>query len=157
MTGNVSPRHNPGLNRFRYKLVENEREFQGAIEVRYTVFVHEQGVHEAIEADGADHEAVHTVVLADRDVIGTARVRFLSPSEAKIERMAVLKPYRGQGIGHGILAFLSGELEKRHIKRIVLHAQYPTIMFYKSCGFHPHGRPFLEAGMKHLAMERQLL
>jgi len=139
-----------------FKLVENDSELDGAFEVRRVVFVEEQNVDEDEEYDGLDYEALQMVVKKDNEIIGTARVRFLDDGEAKIERMAVLKPFRQRGIGSGVMSFLDNELKVRHIRHIVLHAQYVVIPFYEACGYSTRGSPFWEAGIKHIAMEKQI-
>lgn len=139
-----------------YKLVTNDRELEAAFEVRKQVFVEEQGISEDLELDSHDREALHIVVKDGERVIGTARVLFPATNQAKIERMAVLKPHRRQGIGSGIISFLNEELRSRQVEQVILHAQYPVVAFYKSCGFEESGSPFWEAGIKHIKMERQL-
>ena len=144
------------MGKLVYKLATSERELKEAFEVRKKVFVEEQGISEHLELDGHDSEALHTVVKDGKRVIGTARVLFLATNQAKLERMAILKPFRRQGIGRGIVSFLNEELRNRQIVQIVLHAQYPVVAFYKSCGFVESGSPFFEAGIKHIKMQRRL-
>lgn len=144
------------MGKLVYKLATSERELKEAFEVRKKVFVEEQGISEHLELDGHDSEALHTVVKDGKRVIGTARVLFLTTNQAKLERMAILKPFRRQGVGRGIISFLNEELRNRQIVQIVLHAQYPVVAFYKSCGFLESGSPFFEAGIKHIKMQRRL-
>ena len=144
------------MREFSYKLVENDNELEGAFEVRRQVFTEEQGISENLEFDGYDGEAMHMVVKDGRRVIGTARVQFLEVKQAKLERMAVLSPFRRRGIGKKIISFLIEELKNRQIEKVVLHAQYGVIGFYKVCGFNQSGLPFWEAGIKHVKMERGL-
>jgi predicted GNAT family N-acyltransferase len=139
-----------------YRLVASEQDLAGAFEVRRQVFIEEQGVPPDIELDEQDEKALHMVVKDGERVIGTARISFLAPGQAKIERMAILTPLRRQGIGRQILSFLSEELRNREVKQVVLHAQFPVIPFYQSCGFREMGSPFFEAGIKHIKMQRQL-
>ena len=108
------------------------------------------------EFDGRDGEALHVVVKDGEKVIGTARVLFLADERAKIERMAVLKPFRRQGIGRRLISFLNEELRNRGIEEVVLHAQYAVVAFYKSCGFEESGLPFWEVGIKHIEMQHPL-
>jgi predicted GNAT family N-acyltransferase len=145
------------MDRITFKLVENDSELREAFEVRRVVFVEEQGVTEDIEYDGFDYEALQMVVKEEDKIIGTARVRFLAPSKAKIERMALLKPFRRRKIGSGIMSFLDSELRMRYVGHVILHAQYSVIAFYESCGYCTTGSPFWEAGIKHIAMEKRLL
>ncbi len=144
------------MGKLNYKLVESGKELEEAFKVRKEVFAEEQGISEDIVLDSNDSEAMHIVVKAEKRVIGTARVLFLSPSVAKIERMAILRPFRGTGIGSRIISFLLAELKNRQIRNVVLHAQYSSVAFYKSRGFVESGTPFNEAGIRHLKMERVL-
>ena len=139
-----------------YKLVAGDRELEGAFEIRRQVFVEEQGISEDLVFDGHDEEALHMVVKDGERVIGTARVLFLADNQAKLERMAVLRPFRHKGIGKGIVSFLNEELKNRQLEQVILHAQYGVVAFYKSCGFEELGMPFWEAGIKHMKMQKRL-
>ena len=79
-----------GMRELIYKLVDNEGELKGAMEVRQRVFVEEQGVAGELEFDKDDREALHMVVKDGRGVIGTARVLFFTDNQAKLERIAIL-------------------------------------------------------------------
>jgi len=144
------------MGELNYKLVTSDSELEGAFEVRRQVFVKGQGVPEDVELDEDDKEALHMVVKDGDRVIGTARVLFPSDDLAKIERMAVLDPFRRRGIGSRIISFLIEELRNRQIEEAVLHGQYQVVAFYKSCGFEEIGLPFLEVGIKHIKMQRRL-
>lgn len=139
-----------------FKLVTNDEELRSALEVRRQVFVQGQGVSEDLEYDGHDGEALHMVVKDGNRVIGTARVRFPITNQAKIERMAVLRPFRRRGIGSNIISFLKEELKSRQIEHVILYAQCVATTFYKSCGFEETGLPFWEIGMKHIKMQLRL-
>ena len=168
LTGLISPCYNgdnslTGIMRYvtdmaniTYKLVTTDEEMRDALEVRRQVFVQEQGVSEDLEYDGQDEEALHMVVKNEGRVIGTARVRFLANNQAKIERLAILKPFRRRGIGSNIFSFLKQELKSRQTEQIIIHAQCAIIAFHKSCGFKEVGSPFWEAGIKHRKMQMQL-
>ena len=136
-----------------FKLVTNDEELRGALEVRRQVFVQEQGVSEDLEYDGHDGEALHMVVKDGNRVIGTARVQFPTTNQAKIERMAVLRPFRRRGVGSNIISFLKEELKSRQIEHVILHAQCAVTEFYKSCGFEETALPFWDAGIKHIEMQ----
>jgi len=138
------------------KIVVNDCELKGAFEVRKQVFVEEQGIPEDLELDEYDMEAMHMVAKDGERIVGTARVLFLAASQAKLERMAILKPFRRRGIGKGIISFLDEEFKNRGIEQVVLHAQCSAVNFYKSCGFEESGSPFWEAGIKHVKMQKRL-
>jgi predicted GNAT family N-acyltransferase len=139
-----------------YKFVTSDDELRGAFAVRRKVFIEEQDISEEIELDEFDDTVLHMVVQDGERIVATARVRFPSEDTVKIERMAVLPPYRRRGTGRGIISFIIDEMKKKGISLAVLHAQYAVKDFYRSCGFEETGEPFREAGIKHIEMHRRL-
>ena len=127
-----------------------------ALPLRIEVFVHEQGVPEALEQDDADANATHAVILHNSDAVGTGRWVLVGPSTAKIGRLAVRRSHRGQGVGRRILTSLVQDAIKHEINELRLHAQCDAIEFYEREGFFVVGDPFLEAGIEHVLMTRQL-
>jgi predicted GNAT family N-acyltransferase len=144
------------MSKFSYKLVTSDVELQEAFEVRRQVFVREQGISEALVFDGHDREALHMVVKDGKRVIGSARVQFLTDNQAKLERMAILKRYRRQGIGKEMLLFLDAVWKNKQVQQVIIHAQFEVVPFYKLCGFDESGLPFREAGIKHIKMCKRL-
>jgi len=141
------------MDNITFKLVTNDEELRGAFEVRRQVFVHEQGVSEDLEYDGFDGEALQIVVKDGNRVIGTARIRFPATNQARIERIAILKPFRRRGIGSNVISFLKEDLKSRQIEHVILHAQCAVTEFYKSCGFEETGPLFWEDGIRHIKMQ----
>jgi predicted GNAT family N-acyltransferase len=80
----------------------------------------------------------------------------LAGNQAKLERMAVLKPHRRKAIGKEMLLFLDTLWKDKQVKQVIIHAQLEVVPFYKSCGFDESGLPFREAGIKHIKMRKQL-
>jgi predicted GNAT family N-acyltransferase len=144
------------MRKFNYKLVTGDVQLQEAFEVRRQVFAREQGISEDLVFDEHDKGAVHMVVKDGERVVGSARVRFLGDSQAKLERMAVLKRYRRRGIGREMLVFLDAVWKDKQVQQVMIHAQLEVVPFYKSCGFDPVGPHFQEAGIKHTKMRKQL-
>jgi len=144
------------MNKVSYELVASQGGLEGAFAVRRQVFVQEQGISEDLTFDDHDEKALHMVVKDGERVIGTARVLFPAANQAKLERMAILRPFRRRGIGRGVISFLNGEMRNRHVAQVVLHAQHDVSTFYQACGFEESGLPFMEAGIKHIKMQQQL-
>ncbi|MBT8413917.1 MAG: GNAT family N-acetyltransferase [Boseongicola sp.] len=124
--------------------------------VRKIVFVDEQGIALAEDLDGMDDQATHLLATDNGTPIGTARV-LEKGSTGKIGRLAVLKPYRGHGIGAAIMRAALDDLAARpHITEARLGAQIDAIAFYEALGFTPEGDEFLDAGLPHQEMVRPL-
>lgn len=117
--------------------------------VRTAVFIREQQVPEELEWDQFDAVSVHALAVNNAgQPVGTAR---LLP-DGHIGRMAVLKEWRGQGLGSALLTKLLQVLVKRHQFQAQLHAQTSAILFYKKFGFEIVGEEFIEAGIPHVKM-----
>ena len=138
------------------KAVETEKEMVGAYALRYRVFVEEQGVDPALERDSLDQQAVHVVAMNSDMVVGTGRLIIDSPTRGIIGRMAVQEPLRRRGLGSRLLSLLEDEARFRGLKRITLHAQLYTERFYTRHGYLEEGMPFMEAGIQHIQMVKEL-
>ena len=138
------------------KLVETEEELEGAIDVRMQVFVAEQSVPPEEELDEADATAIHAVALYQGQAIGTGRLVVREDAAAQIGRMAVRQTWRRHGVGGLILQTLEEEARAQGLTTSVLHAQEYVKSFYAAHGYHEHGETFLEVGIPHIEMRKQL-
>lgn len=120
--------------------------------IRKTVFQIEQGVDAALEWDGQDEQADHIIAYLGEDAVGTARIRYLTGGVAKIERVAVLVPYRNRGIGKQIMEKAIAFLQAKDISVIKINAQTHVKLFYEKLGFCQAGDEFTEAGIPHVEM-----
>lgn len=121
--------------------------------VRETVFVVEQGVPPEIELDEWDERCDHALAYdPDGRVVGTGR---LLP-DGHLGRMAVLREARGQGVGSCLLAALMARARARGMGRVILNAQIHAVSFYARFGFAVEGATFIEAGIPHVTMAREL-
>lgn len=121
--------------------------------IRETVFMREQQVPEELEWDGEDEHAIH-LLAGDDEGRPVGCVRILR--DGHIGRMAVLRPWRGQGVGS---ALLQGAIEVvrslgRH--QAFLDAQSYAIPFYERAGFSAEGEEFMDAGIPHRHMRLKL-
>jgi predicted GNAT family N-acyltransferase len=124
--------------------------------VREAVFLVEQRIDPALEWDDDDAAALHAVVWHGEEPVGTARLLASQAGVARIGRMAVLAPHRGQGLAAALLATLLQAAAQRGDREAQLHAQCTAQRFYERAGFAAHGPVFLEAGIEHVEMQRPL-
>lgn len=125
---------------------EGERSLRA---LREAVFMREQGVSAELEWDGLDPACRHVLARLDNGAaVGCGR---LTPA-GKIGRVAVLPPWRKQGIGRAIMAALLDEAVARGHGRVTLDAQLSAVAFYLPLGFAVRGEVFMDAGMPHLHM-----
>ena len=120
--------------------------------MRRSVFHLEQGVDPSLDLDGKDETADHILAYVENQSVGTVRVRYLDHQTAKIERLAVLSDFRGQGIGKTLMEKALEVAAQNKVNTVVIHAQDYVKSLYLKLGFLPDGEVFEEAGIAHLKM-----
>ncbi|MFP5272076.1 GNAT family N-acetyltransferase [Coleofasciculus sp.] len=144
------------MSHITFQLV-NYKEYSAAIQgVRQSVFHIEQGVDPSLDLDGKDETADHILAYIENQPVGTVRVRYLDHQTAKIERLAVLSEFRGQGIGKRLMEEALNIAANKQINTVVIHAQDYVKSLYLKLGFLPEGERFEEAGISHLKMIKLL-
>ncbi|MCY3022979.1 MAG: GNAT family N-acetyltransferase [Planctomycetota bacterium] len=135
------------------RVVENLDDLVKAFVVRGIVFAGEQGISYNLDRDGCDTGAVHVLSELDGEPVAAGRIRFLD-GFAKLERIAVRKPYRGRHLGRRLTEFMIAVARKRGFSTCKLHAQAYLEKYYEAHGFKTKGPRFVEAGIEHCLMIR---
>lgn len=132
----------------KIQLVKTEEDYGLALEIRRAVFIEEQNVPESLEIENED-ESFHVLATYKNIPVGTGRWRKTSKGY-KLERFAVLKTFRGKGIGKEVVRFVLDQIPLNNM--IYLHAQESVVKFYKDLGFTIIGSTFIEADIVHTKM-----
>lgn len=119
------------------------------IAVREPVFVIEQEVEPDFEWDDIDAVAIHLLAYVDNQPVGCARII----KHQKIGRMAVLKAWRGLGVGKALLREAITICKIHGSKTINLTAQTHAISFYKQAGFIEVSGVYQDANIPHVDMQ----
>ncbi|MGY6547495.1 MAG: GNAT family N-acetyltransferase [Roseinatronobacter sp.] len=124
--------------------------------LRRAVFIEEQAVPEAEELDGLDTEALHLLAQRGTEPVGCTRL-LIAGDTGKIGRVCVLAHARGQGIGTALMvAALDTLAAQPGVRRAKLGAQTHALDFYLRLGFVAEGPEYLDAGIVHRDMLRDL-
>ncbi|MEO7478941.1 MAG: GNAT family N-acetyltransferase [Lysobacteraceae bacterium] len=138
---------------FRVEPADYRTDFQDLRRVREPVFVVEQQVPIELEWDALDPICQHVIARdIENQPIGTGR---LTP-QRKIGRMAVMREWRGRGVGEALLIALIDAARAQRWPDVILHAQVDAIGFYEKYGFIAFDAEFVEAGIRHQAMRLEL-
>ena len=119
--------------------------------IREKVFIQEQKVTPQLEWDGMDEKAIHFLVFNDKAAIGCARAIVIK-DHMQLGRMAVLKEYRGQGIGSALIEKAMTTAKLNQLSAIYISAQCHAIDFYKKFGFEVTSDIYLDAEIPHRDM-----
>lgn len=144
------------MNSLQIKAVPYHNEIAAINYIRTKVFQEEQGVSADLEFDGLDEGSTHFLAYLDDRAVGTARIREIDPDTIKIERLAVLPEARKQGVGKQLMKSALDVISTRHKSLVVVHAQEYIANLYRQLGFEIVGEGFVEAGIAHVKMVKQL-
>lgn len=120
--------------------------------VRHEVFVIGQNVPVEREVEEADAKYTHILAKAGDKPIGTARLT----TDGHIGRVAVLKEYRKYGIGKEMMCQIEEIAFELGFEQVDLNSQCHAVPFYESLGYEAFGDVFLDAGIEHRHMKKNL-
>lgn len=123
-----------------------------AFELRQQVFTHEQGFPAEIDVDEYDDSALHIVLYLENTPAAVLRCILQNDTLIKVGRVAVLKEYRGKGIGRELMKFVEFYGKEHQYKTIGLSSQHTAVAFYETLGYHTEGKIYDEEGMDHIYM-----
>ncbi|TFB15059.1 GNAT family N-acetyltransferase [Filobacillus milosensis] len=135
--------------------VTKENQLKDAYNVRKIVFVDEQNVPPEMELDEHDETAVHFVGYFEDRPIAASRLRFVD-QYGKLERICVLKEERGKHYGIQMINQMEQYLIDQGVKKAKLNAQTHAETFYKILGFQTVSDEFMDAGIPHVTMVKDL-
>ena len=137
------------------EMVSSLDQFIDALRIRVAVFIQEQGFSPGWEPDEVDKTARHYIATSEAATVATARVCCDESAGCKIERMAVLRPYRGMQIGTCLTRFVIADIQKGEPGRIWLNSQCHATSFYERCGFRVASDVHYPCGVRvpHVTME----
>ncbi|WP_442788799.1 GNAT family N-acetyltransferase [Halobacillus sp. HZG1] len=135
--------------------VKNKQQKDDAFYVRRVVFVEEQQVPLEIEIDEFDDSAIHFVGYEGKQPVSASRLRFVH-GFGKLERICVLKDYRGRSLGKQMIASMEEVIRDYAYDKAKLNAQTQAESFYESLGYVTISDTFMDAGIPHVTMVKKL-
>ena len=140
--------------------VTTEEQLHEALNIRKEVFVEEQKVPEDLEIDEydtLDADAEHILIQYDGQFAAVGRVTHYNKDTAKMQRIAVRKPYRSKGLGRVLLVAMENKAREMMLQYSVLDAQCQAEGFYEKLGYVTISEePFDDAGIMHVRMKKEL-
>lgn len=140
----------------KVKIAETEIEKEQAYDIRRKVFVDEQQVPIHIEMDEHDSTATHFVGYNLQQPVAAGRIREIESGVGKVERVSVLQEFRGQHIGVLMMEAMESYARSAGMSTLKLNSQSYAIPFYEKLNYTVTSPEFLDAGIPHRTMEKNL-
>jgi predicted GNAT family N-acyltransferase len=139
-----------------FRVADTKYDHGWCVLIRTVAFVVEMNVDITLEIDEYENDCRHILCLDDDRPCATARWRCYKPGVVKIERVAVLKSWRGRNVGCALMKHVMSDAldNEPACAGFRLDAQQYAVPFYQKLGFRIVSEPFLDAGIIHYAMEK---
>ncbi|HVV54844.1 MAG TPA: GNAT family N-acetyltransferase [Mucilaginibacter sp.] len=140
------------MNAISVRKVTDPIDLEKVFAIRREVFVGEQNCPPELEWENEDMSH-HFLATVNGEPAGASRWR-KTDKGYKLERFAVLKKFRGNGIGQELIKAVLADLPA-DADHIYLHAQVQAVSLYERFDFVKTGPEFTEAGIRHYKMKRR--
>lgn len=137
------------VNKVQVEKISDQAGLDKVFAIRKVVFVEEQECPPELEWEFED-ESTHFMATVNGTPAGASRWR-KTEKGYKLERFAVLKEFRGQGVGQELVKAVLADLPA-DATYVYLHAQIQAMGLYERFGFEKVGDMFEEAGIQHYKM-----
>jgi predicted GNAT family N-acyltransferase len=131
------------------------------LRIRRAVFTLEKHVPPEIEVDEQDalnSSCDHFLLQYRGEDVGALRCMHLSPAAdtVKLQRFCIYADQRGRGLGRAAMAAIEDYYRAHGKRKLDLDAKFEVCGFYESCGYQKISEIFLEAGIEHVKMTKNL-
>jgi predicted GNAT family N-acyltransferase len=138
--------------KIQVRKVTDPADLETVFAIRREVFVVEQNCPPELEWEFED-ESNHFLATVDGEPAGASRWR-KTEKGYKLERFAVLKKFRGMGVGQELVETVLNDLPQ-DADYVYMHAQIQAVSLYEKFNFAKTGPEFEEAGIRHFKMVRK--
>ena len=150
------------MDKFIFKIAENEKELDAYFGIRHDVFVLEQNVFDDTDLDVYDtdpyHKAIHIIALTESDnkMVGAVRCYRKEGETWFGGRLSAAKGYRNGRVGAGLVKFAVETMKTVDCKNFYAYVQPQNVRFFKRLGWEPVGEPETYQGLPHQLMKAKL-
>ncbi len=147
------------MNDIKVLKINDNNILNDALEIRKKVFTDEKSVPRNIEHDKYDESldlCDHFIIIYNDIKVGTLRCLNVGDNTVQLQRFCFLKDYRNLGLGKKTLTFIEDFYKNQGINSIIMDAKYQVSGFYEKCGYIKRSEIFVEAGIEHVKMSKNL-
>lgn len=103
-----------------------------------------------------EKDSFHLALREEAELMASLVLKPLDERCIKMRQLAVRENAQGEGFGRELVNYAESFLKGRGYEEIVLHARETARGFYEKLGYEVEGDPFIEVGLPHLFMRKQL-
>ena len=131
-------------------------EYQEMLALRRKILREPWGLTFSDEDLQREKDDIFIVYRDNEHITGCCILTRISGEVVKLRQMAVDTPIQGKNVGRKIMAFAEQYAVEHGYSKIKLNARKTAAGFYAKCGYTVSGEEFLELGIPHFSMEKNL-
>lgn len=130
--------------------------YKDSLKIRHKVFVDEQKVPVDLEIDHLEKSSIHGVLYNSNQAVATLRLYQSKSRSYQVQRVAVLKRFRKKGYGKTLMLKAENKAKELDADQLILDSQNTAIPFYKKLAYQISSGEFLDAGILHHTMVKDI-
>lgn len=107
-------------------------------------------------AKDKDYTLIGAFFPSGGQLVGCCFLTHLSDSVVQLRQMAVDEFCQRRGLGSQLVAYAEQLAQEKNYSWMYLHARKTAIEFYKKLGYHIDGDYFIEVGIPHIEMMKNI-
>lgn len=130
--------------------------YQKAVALRSEVLRKPLGLVFSEEELKAESAEIHLGLMQHENLLAVLSLKPISPKEIKMRQVAVAPDFQQKGLGRQLVAYSETVAQNRGYQTMSLHARDTAVPFYLKLGYTIQGDEFLEVGIKHFKMLKNI-
>lgn len=130
--------------------------YAAEVDLRFRVLRAPLGIRREDVRYPLDQASLHWVGREEERVVGCVLFHPETAQRGRLLQMAVEPALQGRGLGRQLVHALEAEVKSRGFGEVTLHAREEKVGFYQRLGYALYGDPFVEVGIPHRLMRREL-
>ncbi len=132
-------------------------EYDEMVGLRTTVLREPLGLAFSLDFLSGEFADTHLAAYSDAgELLGVLMLTHQDEESVKMRQVAVLPTHQNKGVGKALVAYSEQEARAKNYKIMRLHARETALSFYEKLDYETLGEPFLEVGLTHFAMQKNL-
>lgn len=131
-------------------------EYRQQVQLRFDVLRAPLGLQFTDEFLQKDRLDLMFGYFEESEILGCCQLSDIGNHIFQLRQMAVSPKMQGKNLGKKLVTFVEDYVQRKGAKKIVLHAREVARGFYEKIGYHIQGEKFLEVGIPHYNMEKEL-
>ncbi|MEN9919287.1 MAG: hypothetical protein RL662_1723 [Bacteroidota bacterium] len=139
-------------------IVYQSSEYLEMINLRHKVLREPLGLHfsdDDLRAEGQD-QFLGLYTSRAHTLVACCVLTFIDATCCKLRQMAVVDDFQNQGVGKKLLLYAEDVAKQEGGKLMVLHARKSAVCFYQKSGYELVGEEFIEVGILHVKMKKDI-